>query len=253
MPASVSVYILCVAVLKRLYIIIGATFCPAGYTYTGVSSENGSDPNAGCPLQCRMTGAINIRFCDCTGIMSNSTATFTDGIIPTFDNSQRGTWASQLYTVDVTTPSYAIGFSFSSEFMLQEVELSIFFCTPWLIPRSGLAVTIHRGIVFPGFVSASPIGNITLTLQPNCRSLETIYITTSPTGEDRIYFIEFTSPVTVGGIYIGEVIFRNEVTQNQACKSVLNIVYCFSIVYTTWLYSLALRKASDSLIVMSIL
>ncbi len=90
-----------------------------------VSSINGSNSNAGCPSVCRMTSTSGERFCDCTGeIMSDFNGTLIDGIIPTFDVSQRGTWASQLYTVDVTTTSHAIGFRFSSSFMLQEVELS---------------------------------------------------------------------------------------------------------------------------------
>ena len=94
-----------------------------------------------------------------------------DGIIPTFDVSQRGIWASQLYTVDVTTTSYAIGFRFSSSFMLQEVILSIFLCTTWSIPRSGLTINIHRSIVFLGFTSTTPIGSRTLILESNCLSL----------------------------------------------------------------------------------
>ncbi len=95
--------------------------------------------------------------------------------------------------------------------MLQEVELSIFLCTPWFIPRSGLTITIHRSIIFPAFVTTTPIGTTTLTLQPNCESLENIYITTSPTDGNTIYFIEFTNNATVGGIYIGEVVFRDEI------------------------------------------
>ncbi len=166
-----------------------------------------------------MTGASSERFCDCTGIISDFNGTLIDGIIPTFDVSQRGTWASQLYTVDTTTPSHAIGFRFSSQFMLQEVELSIFLCTQWFIPRSGLTISIHKSITFPAFIPATPIGSRTLSLQPNCASLETIYITTSPTRDSNIYFIEFTNPLTVGGIYIGEVIFKDQVTQSRACKS----------------------------------
>ncbi len=167
-----------------------------------------------------MTGASGEMFCDCNGLlMSAVNGSIIDGIVPTFDVSQRGTWASQLYTVDATTPSHAIGFRFSSSFMLQEVELSIFFCTPWSIPRSGLTINVYRDIVFPGFTSTTPIGSATLSLQSNCMSLETIYITTSPTRDSNIYFIEFTNSVTVGGIYIGEVIFRDEVTQSRACKS----------------------------------
>ncbi len=166
-----------------------------------------------------MTSANNERFCDCNGLMSAANGSIIDGIIPTFDVSQRGTWASQLYTVDATTPSHAIGFRFSSSFMLQEVELSIFLCTQWFIPRSGLTINFHRGIVFPAFIPATPIGSRTLSLQPNCESLETIYITTSPTRDSSIYFIEFTNSATVGGIYIGEVIFRDQVTQSRVCKS----------------------------------
>ena len=104
-----------------------------------------------------MTSANNDRFCDCTGQLSDTSGTLIDGIIPTFDVNQRGTWASQLYTVDATTTSHAIGFRFSSSFMLQEVELRIVFCTPWLIPRSNLTINIHRSISFPTFFSITLI------------------------------------------------------------------------------------------------
>ncbi len=209
---------------------VGAIVRPIAYTLTGVSSNNGSDSNAGCPSVCKMTGASDERFCDCTGgIMSNFNGTLIDGIIPTLDVSQRGTWASQLYTVDVTTTSYAIGFRFSSSFMLQEVEPSIFLCTPWSIPRSGLTINIHRDFVFPGFTSTTPIGSTTLTLQQNCESLETIYITTSSTRDGNIYYIEFTNSATVGVIYIGEVIFRDQVIQNPVCKSIEVMSNCMPI------------------------
>ena len=157
----------------------------------------------------------NVRFCDCTEELSDVNGTLIDGIILTFDGSQRGTWASQLYTVNEYATSYAIGFRFSSSFMLQEVELTIFFCTPWSIPRSGLAINIHRDIVFPGFTSTTPIGSRTLTLESTCMSLDSIYITTSPTRDGNIYVIEFTNSAYVGGIYIGEVIFRDQATQNH--------------------------------------
>ncbi len=166
-----------------------------------------------------MTGASNEKFCDCTGQLNGTiTGTLIDGIIPRLDVSQRGTWASQLYTVDVTTTSYAIGFRFSVSYMLQEIELSILLCTPWSIPRSGLTINIHRDIVFPGFTSTTPIGSTTLSSQPNCVSLEIINITTMPTVASTTYYIEFTNPVTVGTIFIGEVIFRDEDTRDIISK-----------------------------------
>ncbi len=88
------------------------------------------------------------------------------------------------------------------------------------MPRPDQTINIQQSIVFPGFVPTTPIGNITLTLQPNCASLETIFITASPPKKGNTYFIEFTNSATVGVIYIGEVIFRDQVTQNQACKSI---------------------------------
>ncbi len=220
---------MCVAVICKPGLVIGATFHPTAYTLTGVSSNNGSEANAGCPSVCMMTGASNERFCDCSHILSNINGSLIDGIIPTFDISQRATWASQLYTADVTATSYAIGFRFSSSFMLQEIELTIFLCTPWSIPRSGLTINIHRSIVFPGFTSTTPIGSRTLTLQQNCVSLETIYIITSPTRNGNIYYIEFTNSATVGVIYIGEVIFRDQVIQNPVCKSIEVMSNCMPI------------------------
>ncbi len=66
-------------------LVIGATLPPNGNTFTGVSSINGSDANAGCPSVCRMTCVSNERFCDCTGQLSDTTGTRIDGIIPTFN------------------------------------------------------------------------------------------------------------------------------------------------------------------------
>ncbi len=175
----------------------------------------------------------NERFCDCNGLLNAVNGSIIDGIVPTIDVSQRG-WASQLYTVHRAVTSHAIGFRFSRSFMLKEVELNIFPCIPWFIPRSGLTINIHRSIVFPAFTSTPPIGNITVTLQQNCESLETIYITTSSTSYSSIYFIEFTNPVAVGGIYIGEVMFRDQITQDRICKSdrVLTILYYFIFICT---------------------
>ncbi len=87
---------------------------------------NGSDPNAGCPSVCKMTES-NERFCDCSQILSYINGTLIDGIIPTFDGSQRGRYLG-FSTLHCRCDDYLICywiFIFSSSLMLQEVELSL--------------------------------------------------------------------------------------------------------------------------------
>ena len=195
--------------------LLGATFRPSAFTLTGVSSINGSDPNAGCPSVCRMTGASSERFCDCTGQLSHTNGTLIDGIIPTFDVSQRGTWASQLYTVNGTLNSYTVSFQFPQSFMLKEVELNIFFCTLWNKPNEALTINVYRSITFPASLQDSLLGNVTLhENMSNCLSSINITINLSLVKSSTIYIIEFVNSRTIGGI--GEVTFRDEVT--RTCK-----------------------------------
>ncbi len=63
-------FFICVPVICKPGLVIGAIFRPTAYTLTDVSSINRSDPNAGCPSVCRITSASNDRFCDCTVIYS---------------------------------------------------------------------------------------------------------------------------------------------------------------------------------------
>ncbi len=195
--------------------LLGATFRPSAFTLTGVSSINGSDPNAGCPSVCRMTGASSERFCDCTGQLSLTNGTLIDGIIPTFDVSQRGTWASQLYTVNSTLNSYTVSFQFPQSIMLREVELNIFFCTLWNMPNEALTINVYRSITFPAFLPDSLLGNVTLRENmSNCLSSINITINLSLVKSSTIYIIKFVNSRTIGGI--GEVTFRDEVT--HLCK-----------------------------------
>ncbi len=53
----------------------------------------------------RMTGVSNEMFCDRVGQIYSVNGTLIDGIIPTFDASQGGIWASQLYTINVAANS----------------------------------------------------------------------------------------------------------------------------------------------------
>ncbi len=60
-----------VAVICIAGLVIGAIFYPTSDTLTGVSSNNGSEANEGCPSVFKMTGASNERFCECFQILSN--------------------------------------------------------------------------------------------------------------------------------------------------------------------------------------
>ena len=181
--------------------LLGATFRPSAFTLTGVSSINGSDPNAGCPSVCRMTGASSERFCDCTGQLSHTNGTLIDGIIPTFDVSQRGTWASQLYTVNGTLNSYAVSFEFPQSFILGEVELNIFYCTLWNMPNEALTINVYRSITFPAIIPCSFLGNvILLENMSNCLSSINITINLSLVKSSTIYIIEFLNSRTIGGM-----------------------------------------------------
>ncbi len=162
-----------------------------------------------------MPGASSERFCDCTGQLRHTTGTLIDGIIPTFDVSQRGTWASQLYTVNGTLNFYTVSFQFPQTFMLKEVELNIFYCTLWNMPNEALTINVYRSITFPAFLQDSLLGNVTLRENmSNCLSLINITINFSLVESSRIYIIEFVNSRTIGGI--GEVTFRDEVT--RTCK-----------------------------------
>ncbi len=159
-----------------------------------------------------MTVASSERFCDCTGQLSHTNGTLIDGIIPTFDVSQRGTWASQLYTVNGTLNSCTVSFRFPQSFMLKEVELNIFLCHLWNMPNEALTINVFRSIKFPASLQDSLLGNVTLhENMSNCLSSTNITINLSPVKSSRMYIIEFVNSRTIGGI--GEVTFRDEVTR----------------------------------------
>ena len=160
--ATVGVVCFGVCSFIVFFSFLHSTYQSIAFTLTRVSSINGSDPNAGCPSVCRMTGESDERFCDCTGWQSETTGTPIDGIIPTFDVSQSGTWASQLYTVNGTLNSYTLSFRFPQSFMLKEVELNIFVCTLRNMPNEVLIINVYQSITFPAFLPDFFLGNVTL-------------------------------------------------------------------------------------------
>ena len=197
---------------------LGVFIRPTLFTLTGLSSQNGSDANGGCPQVCVLSNMV----CDCTGQgVDISGVTLINDVVPTFVSDVPGPWASDLYTARTSRNSYALGFQFAINmaFALQEVEL---YCPSWSIPQQGVTISVYRSLLFPAFLPPTglpPLGNVTLTSdQQNCNSLTRISIITQTDGANINYFIVFSTSSFVGGIYIGEVSFSDEVISTSSCK-----------------------------------
>ena len=83
-----------------------------------------------------------------------------------------------------------------------------------------MTISVYRSLLFPAFQPPSgipPFGNVTLTSDhQNCNSLIRILITTETDQPYINYFIVFSSITTVGGIYIGEVKFSDELISTSS-------------------------------------
>ena len=116
-----------------------------------------------------------INGCDCPGSTPVS-GILIDGVIPSIDTTQHG-WASELFTVNRNGhDSIIIGFEFSSDFNLREIEIVLFYCPLQGIGISG--VKIYSSFFFPTFLSAASTLIVMHSSLPstNCQSLSTISI-----------------------------------------------------------------------------
>ena len=197
---------------------LGTFIRPTSFTLTGLSSQNGSDANGGCPQVCVLSNMV----CDCTGQTADiSGVTLINDVVPTFESDVPGAWASDLYTVHTSQNSYALGFQFDSTmaFTLREVELYLFICPSWGIPGQSVTISVYRSLLFPDFLppTGPPLGNVKLTSDlVNCICLTRISITTQTDTAYTDYFIVFSSSITVGGVYIGEVKFSDQLISTSS-------------------------------------
>ena len=154
---------------------------------------NGSDATGGCPQACIETISTNTN-CDCA-----INGVIIDGVVPTLDTSQRGTWATQLLTVRGNTQNIRIGFEFQNTVMLCEVELYLFYCPSWNIGRSPVGtntINIYNALTFPIFINSfgGSVGSVALTSDmANCESLTRVSIPLLLARRTLFYFIEFTN------------------------------------------------------------
>ena len=169
---------------------------------------NGSDADGGCPQEC-VQEASGIRRCDCMGTSREGdiTGVLIDGMIPTIDTSQRGNWASQLFTIQTSTTSYALGFKFQNRVALQEVEMYVLYCPAWQIGAN--TINVYDSTTYPTFTRTAPsVGSVNLTSNmQNCENLTRVSI---PLQTISSYFIEFTNPTLIHWLYIAEVIFSDQ-------------------------------------------
>ena len=141
-------------------------------------------------------GGSAINGCDCPGNTPIS-GVLIDGVIPSIDTTQRGTWASELFVVQNRNgqDSFMIGFEFSSSFLLRHVEVVYLDCPIWGIGLS--AINVYSSHHFPTFLTAAStnIGMLSLAENTNqsCTSLRTVSIPLQPPAVSaNLYFIEFT-------------------------------------------------------------
>jgi hypothetical protein len=156
---------------------VGTYISPIAYTFPdGLQSVNGSSSTGGCqPENCAMMpiSGTAINGCDCpsTGPVSG---VLIDGVIPSINTIQSGTWARELFTVNRNgQDSIMIGFQFREEFYLRGVEIAIFHC-----PVQGIGITgvkIYSAFAFPTFISAASsllvIHSSPLSDTDHCQSL----------------------------------------------------------------------------------
>ena len=196
----------------------GAFFPPTAYTLSGVMSVNGSGATGGCPQACVRSNSMDT-YCDCAGTAGAGTFTgvIIDGVVPTLDTSQRGTWATQLLTVRGNTQNIRIGFRFQNTVMLRKVELYLFYCPSWNIGGSPVGtntINIYNPFVFPTFMNSfgGSVVSVTLTSDmANCESLTRVSISLQGARNTFNYFIEFTNPQWfIEWVHIAEVRFSDE-------------------------------------------
>ena len=154
--------------------------------------------------------------CDCPTNIPVS-GVLIDGVIPSIDMTQHGTWASELFVVNRNgQESFLIGFEFSSSFLLRHVETTYFDCL--LLGTTFSTVNVYSSNIYPNFLSVASanIGTFSLVDDVNhdCSSLTTLSIPLQPLAAKQFYYIEFTfggsSVHPINWVHLAEIRFSDE-------------------------------------------
>ena len=153
--------------------------------------------------------------CDCPGTTPVSSV-LIDGVIPSIDITQSGTWTSELFIVNRNgQDSFVIGFQFKDPFFLRHVEVVYLDCQVW---GTGLSrINIYPSYSFPTFFTSvsTNIGMLSLVddTYQNCISLRNLSIPLQPTMSIQNYFIEFTfggsSAHPINWLHLAEITFSD--------------------------------------------
>ena len=135
-----------------------------------------------------------INGCDCPGTGPVS-GVLIDGIIPSIDTTQRGTWASDLFSVNKNgQDSFMIGFQFSTNINVRNIEVTYLDCQIWRAGTS--AIDVYSSFLFPSFIQSASthIGELSLIddVVQSCTSLMTVSISTQPMTASNIYYVKFS-------------------------------------------------------------
>ena len=191
----------------------GDTFQPLDYTFAScMDNSNGSQVNGGCPTSC-VTGTT---ICQCSD--GNTSGLHIDGIIPDIDTSNNGTWANQLFAICSLSTNVPIGFQFHEPVLITSVELNLFICYEWNIPRHQFNVTISTSAhITP--ITESILGNLVVDMtEANCNGLTRLIIDLKSNVISANYIVKFIiSQAPINRLYIGEIVFRNQ-TSEVSCK-----------------------------------
>ena len=154
--------------------------------------------------------------CDCPGTTPVS-GVLIDGVIPSIDTTQSGTWASELFVVNKNgQDSFVIGFQFKDPFFLRHVEVVYLDCQIWGIGL--LAVNVYSSQLFPNFLTiaaSTNIGMLSLAsdTDQSCTSLRIISIPLQPTVSIQNYNIELvfggSSVRPINWLHLAEIRFSD--------------------------------------------
>ena len=155
--------------------------------------------------------------CDCPGTTPVS-GVLIDGVIPSIDTTQHGTWASELFVVNRNGQnSFKIGFDFqTSSSYLRGIEIVLFYCPVQGFGISG--VKVYSSSIFPDLFNIASTLHVTHNSLPidNCQSLSTISIPVQLSlASSTNYFIEFlftggSSIHQLNWLHLAEIRFSDE-------------------------------------------